>query len=205
MNFLRFKHAARTLAVLSVAAIPVHITGSQTQPKLRTVVSVVDGDTVRLDDGERVRLLGIDTPERGEELYVEAGDYLRAMVKNRKVRLEFDRTRRDPYKRLLSHLWIGDTLVNEHMLTSGLARLYIWPPDTLHFTRLLAAQTNARRDGLGIWATAHLPDESVYVIHPKRLRFHRPSCRNAPRIGMRRPLRSLLLDSGYSACRTCKP
>lgn len=191
-----------TLAVLSVVMSPGSISGGL---KIRTVVHVVDGDTVRLDDGERVRLLGIDTPERGDKLYAQAGDYLKALVLNRKVGLEFDHTRRDPYRRLLSHLWIGDTLVNELMVASGLARLYIWPPDTLHFARLLAAQTKARSTRLGVWSIVHAADESVYVIHPKRLRFHRTSCRNAPRIGLRRPLRSILLDSGYSACRTCKP
>lgn len=205
MNCLRLKRSTLSVAILSAIAIPGIISGSHTHLKIRTVVSVTDGDTVRLDDGERVRLLGIDTPERGENLYSQAGDSLRAMVLNRKVGLEFDRTRRDPYKRLLCYLWIGDTLVNEQMVASGFARLYIWPPDTLHFARLLAAQTKARRAHLGLWASAQLPDESVYVIHPKRLRFHRPSCRSAPRIGMRRPLRSVLLDSGYSACRTCKP
>jgi endonuclease YncB( thermonuclease family) len=166
----------------------------------------VDGDTVRLSDGESVRLLGIDTPERGEPLYREATDVLAQLVRDREVRLEFAGNRRDHYQRLLAHLWLNDTLVNEQMVRTGMARLYIWPPDTLHFGRLLAAQTAARQGREGIWSLPAPPREVYYVVHRERLRFHRPSCRSAPRRAERRRVtRDLLLDSGYCACRTCKP
>jgi endonuclease YncB( thermonuclease family) len=172
----------------------------------RQVVRVVDGDTVRLDDGEAVRLLGIDTPERHEPLYVEASKRLAALVDRRSVALEFDHTRRDHYKRLLAHLWVGDTLVNEVMVASGLARVYMWPPDTLHRQRLVAAQRAARKAGLGIWSLPQPRAEPYYVFRPDRMRFHRPGCPSLRgRTTPRTEDRDSLLDLGFSACRTCRP
>jgi micrococcal nuclease len=187
-------------AVLSVALLCAQ--GVRTQ----VVTRVVDGDTVRLDDGEAVRLLGIDTPERNEPLYTEASALLYRLVFERAVRLEFDRTRRDHYRRLLAHIWLGDTLVNELLVASGLARVYLWPPDTLHRARLVEAQKAARNGKLGLWSLAPPRLEAHYVIHEGRMRFHRPGCPAAR--GAHPPVaqsRDSLLDLGYSACRTCRP
>jgi endonuclease YncB( thermonuclease family) len=173
---------------------------------IRTVRRVFDGDTVQLDDAEVVRLLGIDTPERGEPFYARATTYLAARVKNRNVRIEFDRTRRDTYKRLLAFIWLGDTLINEELVRQGYARVYVWPPDTLHFARLVAAQSAARRQRRGVWSVRPPKPEALYVIQAERLRFHRPGCRAAPRqSALRGTSRDSLLDLGFSACRTCRP
>ena len=175
------------------------------QPQ-RRVRETIDGDTVILTDGERVRLLGIDTPERGEALYAEAGRGLDGLVRDRVIRLEFAHRRRDHYRRLLAHIWIGDTLASEWLLREGLARLYMWPPDTIHATRLLAAQVAARRARRGIWALPPPAAESVYVIREERRRFHRPHCASAHTGGTRRCVpRDSLLDLGLSPCRTCRP
>jgi endonuclease YncB( thermonuclease family) len=175
-------------------------------PDTRRVVRVVDGDTVRLKDGETIRLLGIDTPERHEPLYVEASKRLSSLVEERDVALEFDHNRRDHYKRLLGYLWVGDTLVNEAMVESGLARVYMWPPDTLHRARLVAAQKRSRSRHLGVWSLAAPRAEPYYVIHQERMRFHRPGCSSVR--GKADPTatdRDSLLDLGFSACRSCRP
>jgi micrococcal nuclease len=175
-------------------------------PELRTVRQVFDGDTVQLDDGEVVRLLGIDTPERSEPFHARATQYLAGRIHDRHVRLEFDRTRRDTYRRLLAHVWLGDTLINEELVQQGYARVYIWSPDTLHFTRLVNAQSAAREARRGIWSVAPPKPEAFYIIHIERLRFHRPGCRSAPHEPVPRGTsRDSLLDLGYSACRMCRP
>jgi micrococcal nuclease len=170
------------------------------------VVKVLDGDTVRLDDGELVRLVGIDTPERGESLCVEATTFLARLVTDREVDLQFDYTRRDHYKRLLGYLWLGDTLVNKYIVAHGYARVYAWPPDTLHFRSMVAAQTEARRKHLGIWALPLPAPESLYVIHAPNYRFHRPNCGSVKRSDSTTDLsRDSLLSLGFAPCRTCKP
>lgn len=175
-------------------------------PRPVTVVEVIDGDTVRLADGELVRLLGIDTPEHEEPYWEEATTFLSDLVNNREVNLTFDYTRRDHYRRLLGYLWLGDTLVNLLMIRAGLARVYAWPPDTLLFRRLVAAQTDARKARRGIWSLPPPRPESLYVINRTRFRFHRPACKSVRADDERTALpRDSLLNQGLCPCRTCKP
>jgi endonuclease YncB( thermonuclease family) len=170
------------------------------------VLRVVDGDTAVLDDGEVVRILSIDTPERGESLYHEASVFLAECVDGREVSLEFGGRRRDSYHRLLGHLWVGDTLVSEKLLEAGMARLYPFADDTVHLQRLASAQKRARESKCGIWQAPPPEPCSVYVIHPKSRRFHRPTCKSARTLTLRTTLsRDALLDSGFAACRNCRP
>lgn len=170
------------------------------------ILRVVDGDTAVLEDGEVVRILSIDTPERGDTLYREATEYLKTCLEGRNVSLELGRRRRDAYHRLLGHLWIGDTLVSEMLVEAGMARLYPFPEDTVHLRRLVAAQKRARISKTGIWQVAAPERCSVYVIHPTSLRFHRPTCRSARTLtDSTSRTREELLDSGLAACRNCRP
>ncbi len=118
---------------------------SQTEPVQR----VVDGDTVLLASGEYVRLLGIDTPERGQLLYAEAKALLQSLVEGRNVTLEKDTTNRDKYHRLLRSLLINGTLVNLQLVEAGLARTLFIGPDRKHATALTAAAEQAK--GRGVW------------------------------------------------------
>jgi micrococcal nuclease len=71
---------------------------------------VIDGDTVEMADGDRCRLLGIDTPERGEDGFDEATDFLRELIEGKRVRLEADPDHddRDFFGRLLRHVYLPD-------------------------------------------------------------------------------------------------
>jgi micrococcal nuclease len=72
------------------------------------VARVIDGDTIELEGGERVRLLCIDTPERGQPGYTEATEFLRELVAGKAVRLEADpeHVDRDRFGRLLRYVWL---------------------------------------------------------------------------------------------------
>ena len=61
------------------------------------VQRVIDGDTVVLADGERVRYIGMDTPERGEPFFDEATEYNRRLVEGRRVRLMKDDSDKDRF------------------------------------------------------------------------------------------------------------
>lgn len=114
---------------------------------------VIDGDTVVVSQGESVRYIGIDTPEKGEPFYVEAKARNRALVKGKKVILVFcDKERRDKYGRLLAWVYAEGVFVNETLLKEGLARrLTISPCGTAFFDKFKAAEDHAREQGLGIW------------------------------------------------------
>lgn len=122
-----------------------------------TVVAVQDGDSlvVRLASGreERVRLIGIDAPERGQGVWAErARGFARRQAGGRTVRLELDLETHDRYGRLLAYVWIEDRLLNEELLRAGLARLYTIPPNVRHVDRFVLAQREARRARTGIWS-----------------------------------------------------
>lgn len=113
---------------------------------------VFDGDTVELGNGERVRLLGMNTPERGQPYANVATDALRELVAGAEVRLEKDITDRDIYGRLLRYVWVGDILLNLEMVKRGYANSYTVPPDVKHQEEILQAERGARESRLGLWA-----------------------------------------------------
>ncbi len=101
------------------------------QPGVYPVERVVDGDTLLLACGARVRLIGSDTPETvkpdhpAEPFGHEATAFTERFVAegNSQVRLEFDGPRKDRYDRFLATVWVGDRMLNEELLRAGLARL----------------------------------------------------------------------------------
>ena len=119
------------------------------------VVQVIDGDTLEVAiDGatERVRLIGINTPERDECLYDEATRALEDLVDGRPVRLEADRSDRDQYGRLLRYVFVGHVFVNEALVADGFAISRPYPPDTERQHRLDRAQAEAQEAERGQWA-----------------------------------------------------
>lgn len=90
---------------------------------LRNVARVVDGDTVKLANGETVRLLGIDTPERGQCGYKEAADNLTKMIGGRPVTLaKGPVSDRDKYGRILRYIEVDGRDLNLAQITSGHAK-----------------------------------------------------------------------------------
>jgi len=92
---------------------------------------VIDGDTIELESGERVRLLGINTPEKGEWLYEEAKKFLNNSIFNKSVFLEQGRENKDLYGRSLRYIFIESNdsknekkSVNEQLIENGYANYY---------------------------------------------------------------------------------
>ena len=118
------------------------------------VQRVVDGDTVVLAGGERVRYIGIDTPEvtDGPAFYgPEAKEANRRLVEGRRVRLERDITDRDRYDRLLRYVYVDGVMVNAELVREGFARVLDYPPDTRYTTCFTALEEEAIEEGRGMW------------------------------------------------------
>ena len=122
------------------------------------VQRVIDGDTVVLTGGERVRYIGVDTPElhhprKPVEFYGrEAKEFNRRLVEGRKVRLEFAVHRSARYGRLLAYVYLEDgTFVNGELLRQGYAQLLTIPPNVKHADRFVPLQKEAREAGRGLW------------------------------------------------------
>ena len=176
------------------------------------IMRVIDGDTVELAGGDRLRLLGIDTPEKGELFYDSAAMFLESLVLGQKSRIEYADKRRDRYGRLLGFVYVEDTIfVNRRILSAGLGYLYLVKDQELsrpRFKELLVAQRQAVGSKIGLWGIDR-DYEDRYIASKLSLRFHRPGCNSASRIkqsnirtfeNMQEPL-----YEGLSPCRICRP
>lgn len=115
---------------------------------------IVDGDTIECRDVGRVRLIGMDTPERSQAPYgAQATAALAAMVQvGDTIELERDTELRDRYDRLLAHVWADGVLVNWALVRLGWAVLLTYPPNVQYVDALVEAERLAREQGLGLWS-----------------------------------------------------
>ena len=132
---------------------------------------VIDGDTLELEDGERVRLIGIDTPEMHEspklhrdsqrtkenistiqKLGAESCEFTRDLVEGKRVSLEFDVEKRDRYDRLLAYVYLKDkTFVNAQIVKEGYANLMTYPPNVKYADLFRKLYQEARENKRGLW------------------------------------------------------
>lgn len=121
------------------------------------VARVIDGDTIELAGGKRVRYIGIDTPEVGDgrtavECFArEAMEENRRLVEGKTVRLKKDVSETDQYGRLLRYVYIDDLFVNDHLVRQGFARVATFPPDVTHQEQFFVGEREAREQRRGLW------------------------------------------------------
>ena len=122
------------------------------------VTRVIDGDTVVIDNGCRVRYIGVDTPEtrhpkKGVEYFgKEASDFNRRLVAGKKIRLEYDAEKFDKYGRLLAYVYADGVFVNAELVVAGYARARPVPPNTKHADLFLDLQSKAKAGKKGLWS-----------------------------------------------------
>jgi len=125
------------------------------------VARVVDGDTIELVGGQRVRLVQIDTPEKHDECYGDAASALtrRLLPAGTKVRIEQDPglDQVDRYQRKLAYVWKGDEDVNVTLVREGAAGVWFYGgKQGRHAKALLQATERARSERRGLWAACPL-------------------------------------------------
>ncbi|PTB85723.1 nuclease, partial [Pseudidiomarina aestuarii] len=126
------------------------------------------GDTLVLENNQRVRLLSINTPEissryrEAEPGGIEARDWLKKQLSENQVYLQYDTEKRDRYDRLLAYAWTPDgDFINEKLLQKGLAALTLKPPNLQYADQLIAAQRQAIKQQQGIWGDKHYQPRKV--------------------------------------------
>lgn len=97
---------------------------------------IVDGDTFEIEGRERVRYIGIDTPERDEPGAERATQVHAGLVEGQTVRLYRDVRERDDYRRLLAYVVRDGLFVNAELIRRGVARTLYIPPDTACYSYL---------------------------------------------------------------------
>jgi len=129
------------------------------KPKLHTVTAVIDGDTIELRNGTRVRLVQIDAPEAGQgECFGREATAILATIlpAGTKVRLVADPRldEVDRYGRLLRYVWAGARNVNVELVRRGAATVWFYGGDRGRYAeRLLRAARSAKSAGRGLWGT----------------------------------------------------
>lgn len=184
------------------------------------VSKVIDGDTIELENGETVRLIGIDTPEtvhpsKAVEYYgKEASDFTRMLVEEKQVKLEFDVQKLDKYNRLLAYVYLEDgTFLNAELVKEGYAKVSTYPPNVKYADLFTKLQKEARENNRGLWAPEKARvttpqksiltgEETVYVTKTGK-KYHRAGCRY-----LSRSMIPISLKEGvysYGPCSVCNP
>ncbi len=147
------------LALILLPALGVQLTEpkldkiAETTATKATVTKVIDGDTVELSTGERLRYIGMDTPElKSKDCYSqEATARNKELVEGKEVELEKDVSETDRYGRLLRYVHVEGQMVNRILLQEGFAKVATFPPDVRYQETFLEDERQARENGRGLW------------------------------------------------------
>jgi len=123
------------------------------------VVFVYDGDTIKLSNGDKLRLIGIDTPEmnfnknyKPEFFARNALEYLKKRILYKEISYEYDIKKYDNYNRKLVYLFDkNNKLINSDLLEKGYGTLFLFPPNVKYKKKLVKAYCSALNNAVGIW------------------------------------------------------
>ena len=119
------------------------------------VTKVIDGDTVVVEGGYHVRLLGMDADEKGYPCYDSAKTRLEQLVLAKQIILEKDKTDVDQYGRCLRYIFLGNTNIDTQLVAEGLAVARFYAPDVKYRTEITAAEQQAQQNKIGCkWSSA---------------------------------------------------
>jgi len=121
------------------------------------VKKVVDGDTFTLENGQAIRMIGMDTPETVHPSKPvqcfgrEASQKTKELLEGKVVKLEKDISETDRYNRLLRYVYVGDLFVNEYLVSEGYAKSSSYPPDIKYQDKFAESEKIAREQNKGLW------------------------------------------------------
>ena len=157
------KHIKSFIIILTALFISYYYPVNLKSPENKLIVSrVIDGDTIELNTGERLRYIGIDTPEinygKTPECFAyKAKEFNKMLVGKKEIKIEKDVSEKDKFGRLLRYVYVKDEsttsaiFVNEYLVKQGYAVVSTYPPDIKYIEDLLLAQQEARENNRGFW------------------------------------------------------
>ncbi len=149
---------------LAKSISPTPISNATVSAQIATVARVVDGDTIVIDSGQKVRYIGMDTPETHDPrkpvqcFGPEAAEKNKQLVEGKIVRLVKDVSETDKYGRLLRYVYLDKPatteaiFVNEYLVKAGYARVLTIPPDVKYADQFLKDQQQAQQHNMGLWS-----------------------------------------------------
>lgn len=154
----------RPLCFLQTKQLPVEILKEATSSAAARVVRVIDGDTIEIEGGRRVRYIGINAPELHDPkrpagcFGQEAADANKKLVEGKVVWMVKDVSETDKYGRLLRYVFVNDIFVNDWLVRNGFASLLTYPPDVRYRDQFGEAAREARQAGKGLWTSCKKSD-----------------------------------------------
>lgn len=138
-------------------------------PIFTKVTRVIDGDTIEIEGGKKVRYIGIDTPELHHPTKViqcfakEAFEKNKELLENKTVKLVKDVSETDRYGRLLRYVYLENqnssseaVFINKYLVDNGYAYVSTFPPDVLFADQFKSSQNQAMRKSLGLWRSCSI-------------------------------------------------
>jgi len=179
------------------------------------VNKIINGDTVQLDTGEIVKYIGIETPELnlkegGSEFFAkQASRHNQKLVLLKKVRLEFDKERKDKAGRTLAYVFVKNVFVNAELIKLGYARTNIVSPNDKYKNMFLDYEKKAKQSEKGLWQETKKDTETSYIGNKRSYTFHRPLCKSIDKIPEKSKIifrsRADAIKIGYIPDKMCNP
>ena len=177
---------------------------------------VVDGDTIYLDNGKKIRFVGVNTPERGVEGYIASKNFVQKLCLNKKVGIDIDdRKHNDKYGRTLAVVIVDGKNVNEMLLKEGLAEIMYMPPSEFYpydwaGTNTHVADTHSSSSASTSSQTSSgSSDSGSYVANANTGKFHVSGCDSVSKMSEKNKVffssRDEAINQGYVPCKRCNP
>lgn len=166
----------KTLLIASVILISMFNVVLPSKSDALVCEKVIDGDTIKLSTGEKVRLIGVDTPEfyhpiKPTQFYSrEAAMFTRKLVDGKKIRLEYDEQKQDKYNRVLAYVYLEDgTFINAEIIKQGYGFAYTRFPFK-YLEQFKEYEKQAKEKELGLWQGKG-EMEFLWLVKQKRKPF----------------------------------
>ncbi|WP_458455425.1 thermonuclease family protein [Methanobrevibacter sp.] len=177
--------------------------------------SVVDGDTIYLDNGKKVRFVGVNTPERGVDGYITSKNFVQKLCLNKKVGLDIDDSKQfDRYGRTLAVVIVDGKNVNEMLLKEGLAEIMYMPPSEFYPYNWANENTptssyQSSDTSSSDTSSQSSSDSGSYVGNSNTGKFHLASCSSVGKMSDKNKVffssRDDAINQGYVPCKRCNP
>lgn len=175
---------------------------------------VVDGDTIYLDNGEKIRFVGVNTPERGVEGYIASKNFVQKLCLNKEVGIDIDDSKHsDRYGRTLGVVIVDGKNVNEMLLKEGLAEIMYMPPSEFYpydwaNDNTPTSSYHSSSDTTSSPSSSS-SDSGSYVGNSNSGKFHESGCGSVSKMSEKNKVffssRDEAINQGYVPCKRCNP
>lgn len=185
---------------------------------------VTDGDTIEVDGLGKIRLVGVNTPERGQTGYICSKRFVQKLCLNKEVSLDIDDSKNtDKYGRYLAVVIVDGKSLNEMLLKEGLAEVmyippsefypYDWAPDSNGYSNYVSSysSSNSGSSSSSSFTAGSTGGSSSgsFIASANSHKFHYPSCRWGKKISDKNKItfksRNDAISQGYEPCKVCQP